>query len=736
MTEDFSPEINGLLEAASLAEHSKENPGPDDLLLVAALKYADQKLPVFPCKAGKQPLVPLGFKAATTDPKQIREWWDKWPNALIGMPTGEVTGTAVLDIDTKSGVNGYVSVPDWESLSPVIALTRSGGAHLYFAKHPGLRNSAGILAPGVDVRATGGYVIVPPSPGYKFLKGCLTRSANLPPWPERFRLSAPIKRQSNPGTASDRHFGSDSGEDIPEGQRNSTLASLAGTMRRRGMSACEILPELLAVNAERCDPPLEDDEVSQIAKSIGRYPPWKEKQAGFEAERRRVQREENAEIGGGSDVIPTTEIHTLDGLLNRNVFICDGSQVADLTCPQSVLKLADFRNVIAGSKHQIVNPDGNTKTKLASQAWLEHADRLEADTLTFHAGAKRMTKCPNGRNALNLWRPRRKFKAPDNWELLASHFVDHVAWLWGADADAFLDWLAHIEQNPGALPHYGWIHTSRVHGMGRNWISCVLARVWRGNVAASLDLVGMLEGQFNARLSRCLLAIIDEINEGGAQKHRHANTLRQLVTAEFREINPKYGRRHVEYNSTRWLIFSNHTGAIPLDEHDRRFWVVSHDGAVKEESYYTQLYAMLSNPVFIPSVTEFLRRRDITNFNPGKRPPMTEAKAELVSFSRSADDEVCTDLVAHWPVDVITASEMNLRLPGFDALQRPASRHAMDRAGIRKLRKVRIKTQTQAAYALRQYEQWASRGAQELKAEIDRVSDAEKLSALEGGDDA
>ncbi len=246
----------------------------------------------------------------------------------------------------------------------------------------------------------------------------------------------------------------------------------------------------------------------------------------------------------------------------------------------------------------------------------------------------------------------------------------------------------------------------------------------------------MLEGRFNDRLSRCLLAIIDEINEGGAQKYRHADNLRQLVTAEFREINPKYGRRHLEYNTTRWLIFSNQTGAIPLDEHDRRFWVVSHDGPVKSEGYYTQLYGMLSNTDFILSVRQFLQQRNITSFNPGKRPPMTEAKAELVSFSRTEDDEVCTDLVAHWPVDVITATELNARLPGYDGVSRAAARHAMDRAGIRKLRKVRIRTHVAVAYALRRHDLWAAQGPQELKAEIGRASDSEKLSALGGGVDA
>ena len=132
-----------------------------------------------------------------------------------------------------------------------------------------------------------------------------------------------------------------------------------------------------------------------------------------------------------------------------------------------------------------------------------------------------------------------------------------------------------------------------------------------------------------------------------------------------------------------------------------------------------------------------MRRRDISSFNPGKRPPMTDAKAELVSFARTEDDEVCTDLVAHWPVDVITAAEMNARLPGQEGVSRSAARYAMNRAGIRKLRKVRTSTcSIDMAYALRRYEQWVGLEARELKSEIGRFSTSEKLTALSGDVDA
>jgi putative DNA primase/helicase len=59
---------------------------------------------------------------------------------------------------------------------------------------------------------------------------------------------------------------------IPEGERNTVLASLGGTMRRRGFTEGAILAALLTENAARCRPPLPEAEVAKIATSIARYP--------------------------------------------------------------------------------------------------------------------------------------------------------------------------------------------------------------------------------------------------------------------------------------------------------------------------------------------------------------------------------------------------------------------------------------------------------------------------------
>src|SRR5437867_4015551 len=61
--------------------------------LTAALAYAAQGVPVFPCNpANKQPYTPNGFKAATLNSSKVEDWWSKYPTAMIGMPTGAVSG--------------------------------------------------------------------------------------------------------------------------------------------------------------------------------------------------------------------------------------------------------------------------------------------------------------------------------------------------------------------------------------------------------------------------------------------------------------------------------------------------------------------------------------------------------------------------------------------------------------------------------------------------------------------
>jgi len=143
--------------------------------LGTALGYAARGRPVFPCSSRKIPMVRELSDVATTDPATITSWWTDTPYALIGMPTGERTGIAVLDIDRKNGRDGFRTLAKLGygvlPRTPTV-LTPTGGSHLHFDRPDGgFRCTVGAtgrgIGDGLDWRCDGGYVILPsPGSGY------------------------------------------------------------------------------------------------------------------------------------------------------------------------------------------------------------------------------------------------------------------------------------------------------------------------------------------------------------------------------------------------------------------------------------------------------------------------------------------------------------------------------------------------------------------------------------------
>ncbi len=138
-------------------------------LIDKALEVAED-YPVFPCDTKKRPVCQGGFKAATQDPDEVERLFSAGNAALIGIPTGEVSGVSVIDIDVRDGKQGKDWVVDNAEMLGVtkVAETQSGGWHYYYQHVSGIRNRAGIDG-CVDVRGDGGYVIHPESTGYRWV---------------------------------------------------------------------------------------------------------------------------------------------------------------------------------------------------------------------------------------------------------------------------------------------------------------------------------------------------------------------------------------------------------------------------------------------------------------------------------------------------------------------------------------------------------------------------------------
>lgn len=396
----------------------------------------------------------------------------------------------------------------------------------------------------------------------------------------------------------------------------------------------------------------------------------------IEAARRAHQVEENRRIGQGAATLPPAELIALDAALTRFVFCADGSRVVDVFNPHYDLPLHDWQATYAASKVTVARPPkalagGGTKDQEPAsvplaKVWMSHPERRTVVTRTFKAGGPLVLPDPGGRLAVNSWRPfDRSLTVADLDAAGLGLFLDHVAFLFGDDAPRLLDWLAHIEQKPGELPHTSWLHIARKFGMGRNWLASVLTRVWAGSVAPNFDLVASLKSGFNGGLSRKVLAVVDEIREGGRDAQwEHSEKMKGLITEETRTINPKYGRQSVEFNACRWLLFSNHLSAIPMENGDRRIEVVVTEAMPRPTDYYMALYRALHEPTFIAAVATFLGQRDLSTFNPGAHARLSEAKREAIQASQSPDAYWAELIATHWPCDVAPNKALAAALAG------------------------------------------------------------------------
>ncbi|HET6203328.1 MAG TPA: DUF3631 domain-containing protein [Planctomycetota bacterium] len=248
-------------------------------LLDTALGYAARGWPVLPLEPrGKRPhgtLVPHGLRDAITDAKTILGWWASQPDSNIGIVTGGAAGFDVLDVDGEEGAASLAALERAHGPIPSTweALTGGGGRHLFFVHREGLRNAVR-FAPGLDVRADGGYIVAPASvhPSgrpYAWEVAHYPEDGPLAPWPA-WLLDLIASGSPRGGAAIP---GENAAGAIVEGERNATLASLAGTMRRRRMTEEAIRSALLVENEYRCRPPLEATEVTRIAGSVAGYPP-------------------------------------------------------------------------------------------------------------------------------------------------------------------------------------------------------------------------------------------------------------------------------------------------------------------------------------------------------------------------------------------------------------------------------------------------------------------------------
>jgi hypothetical protein len=258
-----------------------------DSTITAALAHAGLGEPVLPlwwtdsagacqcasepgkCKPGKHPLTPNGFYDATTDEREIRAWYKKWPKANLGARTEFVPRVDIDLPDVAEALSSERSL----ALQTRLVHTPHEGLHIAFWTPEPVESAVLYLKDGRrlgELKASGGYVVVPPSAIGKRPYTLLSPSdvgllqaeptawlASLLP---QFGFSLDLQR-----TQRRRDYEALAGL-IHEGEgRHNALLSYAGRIWFKGIASETFIALLREINERQCSPPLPDDELIAIA---------------------------------------------------------------------------------------------------------------------------------------------------------------------------------------------------------------------------------------------------------------------------------------------------------------------------------------------------------------------------------------------------------------------------------------------------------------------------------------
>lgn len=645
-----------------------------NLLAEKALAYAEKGLPVFPCNAlNKRPLTENGFHDASADADMVRQWWDQWPNAMIGMPTGERTGFWVLDIDDPESFEQACSI----DIPATRRVDTGKGYHLYFRFDPAkpVRNAQKTAKgwpfpdlPGAETRGDGGYVIVPPSihpSGREYQWHDDTGMAHAPA-----QLLKLVRKEGRRERAK------------PNG-----AAAKGEPMRAKGNT-----PYGMAALSAECDAIREagdgeqEGALNSAALKIGALV------AGGELSRDHAR---NQLIAAGL-AMPSYDGRnpwTLDEIMAKiDRGLSDGAANPRSAPPRSGVQLDDFRAYmpnhsyifmpsgemwpassvnsrlpkvpLTDSKGNALVNDKGEQVEQAPNQWLDQNKPVEqvtwapgepqvvSDRLISDGGWMPWKGC----NVFNLYRPP---IAAAGDAALAKPWVDHIRRVYPDDADHLIAWLAHRCQRPHEKINHA-IVMGGSQGIGKDTIlEPVKAAIgpWNFSEVSPQHMLG----RFNGFVKSVILRISEARDLGDVDRFAFYDHMKTYTAAppDVLRVDEKHLREYSVFNVCGCIITTNHkSDGIFLPADDRRHYVAWSEKTRDEflPDYWTDLYRWYREGG-TAHVIAYLRTLDLSGFDPKAPPRKTPAFWDIVASNQAPEEAEMNDAleILGWP-DAVTVS--------------------------------------------------------------------------------
>lgn len=335
---------------------------------------------------------------------------------------------------------------------------------------------------------------------------------------------------------------------------------------------------------------------------------------------------------------PTAERQALKEIMERYVFVAESNgYISRADALKPALKPQAFTQEIA-AEYSIRKRDGSGRIwtptiKMAREAGLPHVR-----TIGFAPDEAEIFENEAGDKVLNSYRaPKWTSEAIQvssaTREAAQALFLDHITYLCNGNREAaghILDWMAHLVQKPAERVNHAIIITSPVQGVGKSLLGEIM-RALVNPAHARRMTPQSFKRDFNERMAGALACVVDEIYE--RENWDLANVLKPYITESTTELNGKYRALAEVPIYARFMLLSNHDVPLPLEEHDRRFFVIRCTQEKRAAEFYERFGRAIESDEGKQAIYDYLRARDISSFKPKAAPPMTQAKRDIIDGS-------------------------------------------------------------------------------------------------------
>src|SRR3990167_3656182 len=643
-------------------------------MLEKALHFAGLGFYVFPCqKNSKLPAVKEWPAVATRDVRKIRNWWTNgFAECNFGIYTGKFgdpkneEGLLVVDVDVKSDKKGNetlleLELQGFELPKTFTQDTPSGGTHHVYRvpKSAKVRSGTNVIGPGVDIRASGGYVVgsgsTLPNGVYRHFERNL---AGTPAWlMDRASSRRPESAHSGAvalgnidgeqAEARARHYlAFESGPAIQGDGGDAATYRTAARVKDLGVDEKKCFELMLELWNDKCEPPWSREELKIKVKNAYKYgnnPP------GIAATEARFPKEEKKD-SGESYLDSINKNHAL-------VFIGGGHAILFDTEDEKGRKITEFMSEVSFKrKFSTRTVSFGKRTTTWANAWLDWPGRREYRGITF-APERKIAE-----GFYNTWKgfacaPVEYNKASDSAKKGFDTFKQFtMQTVCHSDQELFhwlMSYCAHMIQRPYERPLTTLVFQGR-KGTGKNEFIERIGDILGRKHYRPVYNIRYLTSNFNGHLDACLCMVLDEAFWSG-DKAADAQ-LKGLTTSPEIMIERKGEEPYVTDNLVRVVVIGNERWLVPASEDERRYAVFKFGEDKKANTeFFTKLKGLMRVGGGNQVLLHYLQNFDISGINIGWA-PKTEGLLEQKLASGG--------MIEKWWFDCL--SEMQIQGDSFE----------------------------------------------------------------------